>query len=440
PLSEYLRRMAVRLFYPMAVQEGPPPEIAGYVERTERLFSEGSACGDPEARYGHAQQVFDIIEPLIPEDEEEVCDRFLRTILSLRGAYPRSDPTPATHQRAGMAVAVTRRLFTDLDGNPMPVAGHAKGMIELIRESEKDKKKVIKDALRKPKTETHTGSNFDCSNLHRDIKVVVTRPVPDPNLRRAYQNIYDGNRLSISSYNSRFAQLLRARVPAREERRLFGSGINSSRLHDAKRRYWYRSAEDFGVPDLAVLLLIDGSGSMGGGRRESAIVSSVVLHEVLRKQGVTHAIVEHRAEHNSMTVTHNILVDFVAKEEDKLNILTLRSDGGTREGLSLFWAERHLNTMTREERKLIIVLSDGMPSHVSSADSHCVPPVSVKDAADAAAKIMARGTDIIAVALDDGGRHACYDELKGIYPSVVSCTNLKRLTGQLLTIISRSLS
>ncbi|GHU82968.1 phage antirepressor [Clostridia bacterium] len=64
-----------------------------------------------------------------------------------------------------------------------------------------------------------------------------------------------------------------------------------------------------------------------------------------------------------------------------------------------------------------------------------------EDTANAAAKIIKRGTDIIAVALDDGanGGYACYDTLKDIYPSVVSCTELKHLTGQLLGIISKHL-
>ena len=48
-----------------------------------------------------------------------------------------------------------------------------------------------------------------------------------------------------------------------------------------------------------------------------------------------------------------------------------------------------------------------------------------------------RGTDIVAVALDDSNDD-CYEALKEIYPSVVSCTDLKRLTGQLLGIISKN--
>jgi nitric oxide reductase activation protein len=89
-------------------------------------------------------------------------------------------------------------------------------------------------------------------------------------------------------------------------------------------------------------------------------------------------------------------------------------------------------------QKLIIVLADGAPVH--SYDEY-YPPVSVKDTANAATKIIKRGTDIIAVALDDGGNgiYPCYDALREIYPSVVSCTDLARLTGQLLEIISKNL-
>ena len=227
-------------------------------------------------------------------------------------------------------------------------------------------------------------------------------------------------------------------IPAREEKKLFGSGITSTRLADVKKRYWYRNAEDYGIPDLAVLLLIDGSGSMGGSRKESAMISSVILHEVLKKQGITHSIVEHRAGFNDPIVKVNILVGINAKNEEKFNLMTLSAGGDNRDGLALFWAEKFLNTYTTCTQKLIIVLADGAPAH---AYDNYYPPVSSKDTANAAAKIIKRGTDIIAVALDDGnvGTYACYDALKEIYPSVVSCTDLKRLTGQLLGIISKNL-
>ena len=65
-------------------------------------------------------------------------------------------------------------------------------------------------------------------------------------------------------------------------------------MGDMKRRIWFRNTRGNERPDISVLLLIDGSGSMHGDRRNSAMISSVILHEVLRKQSIQHAIVEHR--------------------------------------------------------------------------------------------------------------------------------------------------
>ena len=80
---------------------------------------------------------------------------------------------------------------------------------------------------------------------------------------------------------------------------------------------------------MSVLLLIDGSGSMAGERRNSAMISSVILHEVLKKQGIQHAIVEHRAHYGEPEIDVNILVDFNAKEEEKLNIMQLDAENNT---------------------------------------------------------------------------------------------------------------
>ena len=52
---------------------------------------------------------------------------------------------------------------------------------------------------------------------------------------------------------------------------------------------------------------------------------------------------------------------------------------------------------------------------------------------------MKRGTDIIAISLDEDGSYECYDQLKEIYPSLIACNDLSRLTGQLLGLIAKLL-
>ena len=435
PLVDYLRYMGLFLLYPMVKLMDPPESIAEYVNQTKQLFLDGSVCGNPKERYGFTQRIFDIIEPIIPESEDVFDDEMLCKMLPGVKTHSGDDKTINSFESEGKTVEVTRRLFTDLDGNELPKGDHKRQVYALANEYAKEKDAALKIVQAKAVVVNWQATQFDCAKVHKDIKIIETKPKPNLNLRVAYQNIYRKYHVNINSYNSRFTQLLKARVPVREEKRLFGSGITSTRLADIKKRYWYRNAEDYGIPDIAVLLLIDGSGSMGGVRRDSAMVSSVILHEVLKKQGITHAIIEHRAGFSDPVVKVNVLVDFHAKNEEKLNLMSISAGGDNRDGLALFWAERFITTRTTCENKLIIVLADGAPAHEYDEYYH---PVSTKDTANSAVKIMKRGTDIIAIALDDGG-YECYDSLKKIYPSVVSCTDLKRLTGQLLGIISKNL-
>ena len=93
------------------------------------------------------------------------------------------------------------------------------------------------------------------------------------------------------------------------------------------------------------------------------MVSCVILHEVLKKQGIEHAIVEHRAHFKDPEIDVNILVDFNARENEKLNIMQLDAGGDNRDGLALYWAEKYINSKTSCDNKLIIVISDGQPAH-----------------------------------------------------------------------------
>lgn len=83
------------------------------------------------------------------------------------------------------------------------------------------------------------------------------------------------------------------------------------------------------------------------------------------------------------------------------------------------------------------MLSDGVPAHGLDGNACYIPPVSTKDTTNAVRKIIKRGTQIVAISLDEHGEQGCYTALKEMYPAVVACTDLEHLTGQLLAITSK---
>lgn len=464
-LETYLNYMGGVIGFPMFDYGEPPEEIADYVARTKQLFLDGCVAPSPKKRYEYCKKIYEIILPLIPDDlDAEIPDGLLDDRFADKGTHSTKPVTMGAVSNEGKEQEVNTRLFVNLDGSKKPgfkiidgkgytlKAGKAGNgidvnyiysddpyilqLIKLVNEFKNDEKNVDDLISFKGFKIEHKASNYEASPVHKDIMINENHPKINLNMRTAYKNIFDRYRVNINSYNSRFLQLLQAQVPTREFRFQFGSGIRSRDLGDVKKRYWYRNQLGNEIPDLSVILMIDGSGSMSGERRNSAMTSSIIFHEVLRKQGIQHAIVEHRARFGAPDVDINILVDFNGKEEEKYNIMQLKAEGDNRDALALLWAERYINTKTFCDNKLIIMISDGEPYH--DYDDY-TPPVSVKDTANVAKKIMNRGTNIIAVSLDDAEEFSTYDDLKEIYPDIVGCNDLKRLTGQLLLVISRQL-
>lgn len=436
-ITRYLNYMATFLLYPMVKQEAPDNAVAPYVEQTKPIFIKGSLCGVPSGRHRCSQAVFDLIEPLIPESDGEIDDDGLKRRLGGLKTHSGDATSIGRCFHRGKICGVARRLFVDADGAALPGRDFSAQFGRAVAQYRNEHAVADKIVFYQGARAETSGEDYDCARIHKGIKIIENKPKINLNLRKAYQNLYEKYHININSYNSRFAQLLKAKIPFREEKKRFGSGISSRMLCDTKKRYWYRNSEEEGVPDLAVLLLIDGSGSMYGERRDSAMTASVILHEVLKKQGIEHCIAEHRAGFEEPAIDVNILVDFHAGEEQKYNLMQIKAEGDNRDGLALYWAERYLGLHSASREKLIVVLSDGAPVH--AADDY-YPPVSVKDTANAVAKIQKRGTRIVAVALDNGDPDcSCYEMLREIYPSLIDCTDLKRLTGQLLTLVSREI-
>lgn len=436
-IRDYLGLMGDYLLYPWVWDDKyVPDDLREYVDETKQLFDEGCTKEYPAERYEYTSRIFDLIAELIPDDETEL---HLETVVEkLPGSktHMEENGPVGSEERFGRPQKVTRRLFVDLNGKKRNDKAPIDQLMTAVSEFASNKNATAKIVGYGGSYAVFTGANYDCAVLHEKIKINETRPQINTSLRRAYQNICSKYNSTIRSYGNRLQQLLQARMTVRDEKYKFGTGIVSSRLGDPQKRYWYRNIEGTDVPDMAVLLLVDGSGSMRGSRIQSAINSSVIIHEVLKKAGINHAIVEQRARFEKPEIDINILVGFGAQKDEKLNILQMYANGDNRDGLSLYWAERYIRKMTQNEYKLIIAISDGVPAH--DYDNY-YPPVSTKDTAAAVRKITKRGTHIVAVALNDDQSFDCYTMLSEIYPNLIACNDLNRLTSQLLGIITKLL-
>lgn len=470
PLYEYLSYIVGRVLYSFMPRRTYSSTVKPFVEATEALFLEGSLAPTPKERSDYAVRIFKLILPLIKEPREK-ADSGLGDALaklvddkethnnSMQKVAKRSGQEQTTSLRNLAKTGTTNE--NNAEKNHFKAKNDQAGQIDDTGKSGDAKKEKSKQGLaaklQKQLAELMVVSQKEFANdlenysdegelqvlkgedlggevNHKDIKVKVLRPKVDLSQKSAYNAIQNVYKLSINKYNRHFRRLLQGYVPMQEEKRLFGSEINARRLGDIKKRYWQRTMPDIDVPDLAVLLLVDGSGSMYGRRSTAAKHSAIILQEVLDKQGIPLAVVEHRGSSESYSIDINILKDFNSKQDEKYNLMKIHASNDNRDGLALYWVGKYIQKSVSNENKLVIVLSDGVPAH----DGYYGQPA-VQDTAEAVKSLTRGGVDVIGIALDEGVLGSTYEDLKPIYPNLILCNDLNLLTGQILEVVTRLL-
>ena len=236
-LMDFLNHMVTFLLYPMVREEAPKEDIAGYVEMAKPFFLAGSTAASPKERYVYSSKAFDLIAHLIPPDTEELPVEPIARRLGGTKTHGGGGNTIGEESNEGRSQEVTTRLFTDKDGNERENTPNVNELMQAVQLFAKDKNAANEILSYEGSFQVFKGKDYDCAVIHKDIKINESRPKIDLNMRMAYQNIYNRYKVRIRFYNSRFAQIVKAKVSEREERFQYGSGINSRRLGDVKKRY-----------------------------------------------------------------------------------------------------------------------------------------------------------------------------------------------------------
>ena len=234
-----INRMATELLYPMVVLDEPPKDCAEYIEKIRPLYLAGSAAPSPMERHKYSCEIFDILEELIPESEEQLDMSYFEQMIGGTETHSAFRCSAKQFVSEGQVMAVTRGLFTALDGKE-PTEGEdiSEQYIRFVEEADGEFQLALAEASTEGQVQLINGSELGAAAIHNPIHIIENHPKPNKNMSKAYQNILKKYRASINTYNSRFEQLLRADREYYEDKQLFGNGISSKNMGDAKKRYW----------------------------------------------------------------------------------------------------------------------------------------------------------------------------------------------------------
>lgn len=308
---------------------------------------------------------------------------------------------------------------------------------ELLEGAEEELSRIESGAAREekrkevvPETDFGAIEEKTALGLHKGVRLEIRRPYPHP----SYRELVNTQKNLIGRLADEIKKTLefQSSVPRRslKKGRLDPGALWKIRIPDPG--VFYRVDEPGSVPDMAVYLLVDCSGSMwervgGISRMDAAKQATALLHEACLKLGITHCVTGF-TDNLGLTVRHYQAVKW--NEKDGSRIASLDSEYNNRDGYSIRVAAEELKDRP-EQKKLLIVLSDGLPD---ALDYRLREGVSIPDSALAVRQAERSGIGVIGIYF---GPEEYLNFARTIYNHLVYVPTLEQLPAVLGRVLKR---
>ena len=292
-------------------------------------------------------------------------------------------------------------------------------LAELCKEIEEESKEIEQDT--KPFSEEISNEILDVPELNEEYhgvrceNQIITGDVTASS-EKTYASLVESVSDEINYFTKQLTQLIKS---DREEKEYRTSGrINIPRYQSsrASARIFEKNATEKNRDDIAVLILVDCSGSMYGKKIKTARLATIGLAESFAKIGIPFKVIGFTSDIEPFKVTHFHFVNWRNNHSDRVHLLKIQAETNNFDGYSIQYA-KSLLAQRREEHKIMFVISDGTPMsyYYSFVDG-------IADTAKAI-RLSRKNATVIGVAIDGD-----IDDLHKIYgQDFLHVKNLKSL-------------
>ena len=209
---------------------------------------------------------------------------------------------------------------------------------------------------------------------------------------------------------------------------MMGTRLDSSSYYKADGKIFTKRCRPNDELNLAVAVLIDMSGSMDGKGISSARNMSLLIYDFCKSLHIPIMIYGHNAHYITNNVRLYSFADFDSIDgNDGFRIMNMEADDCNRDGTAIRFCADKLNKRT-EEKKLFILVSDGLPSAYDREED------GIADVKGAKKECDRRGITFIAAAIDSDK-----EQIKAIYgeKSFLDISDLSKLPVTMAKLLAR---
>ena len=241
---------------------------------------------------------------------------------------------------------------------------------------------------------THTG---------RTVKTIMQTDVTRSDIR-LYNSLMEELTPYSKNLQKKMQQMLRDLQDGTTVRNLpFGNTFEARDAYRPDKKYFSNKKGPQDLPDMAIAVLVDHSGSMGGERLYAAMKASMLLYDFATHLGIPVSVAGHNTIYGGIRYYQYSDYNKVS-ESEKYRLAKMVCGSCNRDGMAIEISANRLSNRP-EDVKLFIVISDGQPN-----DDGYGGTAAAEDIRSIVKKYRKKGVETIAAAI--GGDK---DRIKAIY-------------------------
>ena len=295
-----------------------------------------------------------------PQAGDEVMKQIQKAVGSC-GGDSFSDP-PANIMRSGMARQAMEdaggredSVMEEPDNDPGRIIQRALQQMEEEILQEEAEELAAEELHSEALAKIRTGNVY---SVHFGVRTEIQRAKVLSGDREYYEETIRKNQSFLKKIQREIERVVQEEETALQKHRYVGRRIDVKSTYKVDQRFFMKKRNPEKVIDLAVMILVDNSGSMEGKRMDSAREAAVLLTEALERLHIPNFVAGHSCE---SALIFQIFKNFDDSKYAKYSINRMFPGGDNRDGLALEVAGTYLKE--REERqKLLIIISDGQPN------------------------------------------------------------------------------
>lgn len=192
-------------------------------------------------------------------------------------------------------------------------------------------------------------------------RVTVIDDLPDVSLSPNQDAFLNNNRSLFKKVGREIENHLKSDMRTGSNKRKFsGKKFRAEKLVNRDYRYFENTATKRDIPETAVGILIDQSGSMSGEQIRCATYAAMGMYKTLAElEHFDVAVYGHTSKYDEVII--NRYIDFGFKPKDPIKVLAgIYSDGGNIDEVAVTALGERLKSQM-VDKKIMIIISDGLP-------------------------------------------------------------------------------